>query len=463
MDYLSFREIGISHLEAWGEWFSEIEFTGGGEFLGLHLIPPNKVRSVEKTKSGETIYKVEGSKVPIPSWKMFHVKIGGNGLRGTSPLLQGREAIGLGMAAERFGATWFGNGSIGQSVLKHPEKLDDKSKVNLRESIEHVHRGPDRANRIMILEEGMTLEQIGVAPDAAQFLSTRLFQLQEICRLIRVPPAIVYDLSQGTFSNTEQQMTSFVVGSVTPLCRRIEAEVNRKLYTEAERREFFSEHLIDGLMRGDAATRNATYAIGRQWGWLSVNDVRGKENMDGIGEEGDVYLNPLNMVPASAYLQQQQAPQQVQQAPVPRLPGPTLEQKPEEKPQDASFSANPQAVCASLYCLQDNLERMLRKEAETVRKYAAKPEKFLQNVEQFYSGQANLSVQHMDPSVTAYAAVSNRDGVPQLLADLLVKQGQEQLIELSGKAKADTLAEAVEEWIGQRQAKAVEILMMLGK
>jgi len=181
-------------------------------------------------------------------------------------------------------------------VYQHPGSLSDEAYKRLKESLEREHGGLSQAHRIKILEEGMEAQTIGVPPEEAQFLETRQFQAQEIARIYRMPPHKVGLLEDATFSNIEHQAIEFVTDTIRPWLVRFEQAMMRQLLTPAEQQTYFVEHLVEGLLRGDTKTRYEAYGIGRQNGWLSVNDIRELENLDAI-EGGDEYLQPLNMTP----------------------------------------------------------------------------------------------------------------------------------------------------------------------
>lgn len=177
-------------------------------------------------------------------------------------------------------------------VLKDPEKV--------RKSWETVYRGANNAHKIAVLEEGLTYKDIGLPQKDAQFLETRQFQLNEICRIFRVPPHLVGDLSRSTFSNIEHQSIDYVVHTLRPWLVRWEQSANMNLLNEYERTEYFAKFNVDGLLRGDFATRMQGYAVGRQNGWYSANDIRELEDLNPIPEDqgGDIYLVNGNMVTA---------------------------------------------------------------------------------------------------------------------------------------------------------------------
>ncbi len=456
MPAMQWREAGLGHLLTWGNWYNEIETTVGGDLLGIHLLPPNKV-TPQRTKAGALQYKLDGSYVPIPAKNMLHVAgLGFDGICGYSPVKIGREAIGLGMATERFGATWFGNGSRGQGVITHPAALSNDAKKNLRDSLEDVHGGPDNAHKWMIFEEGMTAQQIGVPPEDAQFLGTRLFQLQEICRLYRISPALVGDLSRSTFSNQEQESINFVVHTLRPWCCRIENEFNRKLFLLDEQDEFFVEHLMDGLLRGDQATRNAAYAIGRQWGWYNADDVNEMENRNPLPDgQGQIYMIPAGYVNAATLLKSDE--------PKPAETPVESQNDPEENDQNAEIVSTDksEAIAASLACVQDNLDRMLRREVEAIRNAAKRPKEFLNLLDAFYSTHQPIIRRALGPSLTAFAAVTRSVLDLNGIESRLMEDGRNEVLELSGTVSADELPKAIENWSQKRLNKSAEIVRSL--
>jgi HK97 family phage portal protein len=167
-----------------------------------------------------------------------------------------------------------------------------------------MHQGLSNQHRIAILEEGMKFSKTSIPPDDAQFLETRKFQRNEIASFFHIPPHMIGDLERATFSNIEEQALEFVVYTMRPWLIRWEQAINTKLLNPLDEGQYFSEFLVDGLLRGNQQARFTSYATGRQWGWLSANDIRELENQNPLpGEEGNIYLNPLNMVPALQLLQ----------------------------------------------------------------------------------------------------------------------------------------------------------------
>lgn len=303
MTSFSLRETMQAHLLLWGNAYAEIEYNGAGEVKHLWPIPPNKIKRVTD-KQGRRRYKVSvsnGESVLLFKEQVLHIPgLSLNGVDGLSPIGYVREAIGLGLATEEFGSKFFENGANIGGVAQHPGQLSDQGAKNLRESINETYGGLGKSHRLMLLEEGMKYEKIGIPPNDAQFLETRKFQTREIARFFNVRPHMIGDLDNATFSNIEHQGIEHVVHTLTPWLTRWEQVINTKLIDKEDRKVYFAEFVVDGLLRGDISNRYAAYAIGRQWGWLSANDVREKENDNPLpDEQGDMYITPMNMIPAS--------------------------------------------------------------------------------------------------------------------------------------------------------------------
>lgn len=293
-------EMGMAHLLLWGNFYAEIEWDRRGQAVALWPLAAWRVTPAA-SRQGK-VYQLElegGQKETLNDYQVLHVpSFGYDGVQGKSMIRLAREAIGLGLAAERFGGAFFGNGARPGVVLEHPAQLSDEAHEKLRSSWNSQHQGLHNAQRVAILEEGMKLQTIGIPPEDAQFLQTRQFQRSEIASIFRVPPHMIGDLERATFSNIEQQSTDFLTNALRPWLRRWEMRINRSLLIgDVERRRYFVEFLVDALLRGDLTSRYAAYSTGRQWGWLSVNDIRALENMNPV-DGGEEYLVPMNMTAA---------------------------------------------------------------------------------------------------------------------------------------------------------------------
>ena len=296
-----FRETLMSHLLIWGNAYAQIIRDGAGRVLGLYPLLPDKME-VQRDDKGNIYYVYSRNSDENPMFKeygniklkaedVFHIPgLGFDGLIGYSPIAMAKNAVGMTLACEEYGASFFANGANPGGVLEHPGVLKDPSKV--REPWNSVYRGVSNAHKIAVLEEGMKYQQIGIPPEEAQFLETRKFQINEIARLYRIPPHMVGDLDKSSFSNIEQQSLEFVKYTLDPWVIRWEQSLQRSLLLPGEKGKYFIKLNVDGLLRGDYQSRMNGYAVGRQNGWFSANDIREMENMNPIPDEegGNLYL-----------------------------------------------------------------------------------------------------------------------------------------------------------------------------
>ncbi len=290
-----FRETLMSHLLLWGNAYAQIIRDGRGKVLALYPLLPDRM-TVDRTTEGQLYfeYRKDTGYVILRPEDILHIPgLGFDGLVGYSPIAMAKNAIGMAIATEEYGGKFFANGASPGGVLEHPGVVKDPARI--RESWNAVYQGSSNAHRIAVLEEGMKFQSIGIPPEQAQFLETRKFQTEEICRIFRVPPHLVANLDKATFSNIEHQSISFVVHTIRPWLVRLEQGMNKALLTPSEKGQYFVGFVVDGLLRGDYASRMQGYAIGIQNGFLSPNDVRTLENMNTI-EHGDIYVMNGNML-----------------------------------------------------------------------------------------------------------------------------------------------------------------------
>ncbi|WP_420861880.1 phage portal protein [Tissierella carlieri] len=293
-----FRETLMGHLLLWGNSYSQIIRDGRGKVIALYPLIPDRM-TVNRSNNGEIyyLYNKEGQDYILKKDEVLHIPgLGFDGLIGYSPIAMAKNAIGMAIATEEYGAKFFSNGANPGGVLEHPGVVKDPQRI--RESWNSVYQGSSNAHKVAVLEEGMKFQPIGIPPEQAQFLETRKFQLEEICRIFRVPPHLVGDLERATFSNIEHQSISFVVHTIRPWLVRIEQSINKALFSESERKEYFVSFVVEGLLRGDYESRMRGYSIGIQNGFMSPNDVRSLENMNPIPEEegGGTYMVNGNML-----------------------------------------------------------------------------------------------------------------------------------------------------------------------
>ena len=295
----------MTHLLLWGNAYAQIIRNGKNEIIGLYPLMPDRM-TVDRDENGKLYYEyqlssddahtMKGSTVVLQPKDVLHIPgLGFDGLVGYSPIAMAKNAIGLAIAAEEYGSKFYANGAAPSGVLEHPGVLKDPGKV--RESWNATFGGSANSNKVAVLEEGMKYTPISISPNEAQFLETRKFQINEIARIFRVPPHMVGDLEKSSFSNIEQQSLEFVKYTLDPWVSRWEQNMMRSLLTAEEKSTYFIKFNVDGLLRGDYQSRMNGYAIGRQNGWMSANDIRELENLDRIPAElgGDLYLINGNM------------------------------------------------------------------------------------------------------------------------------------------------------------------------
>lgn len=301
MTSFTWRETMMGHLTLWGNAYCEIEYDEMWKPKALWPLRPDRTWPERDKNTGEIIYRSimpNGQLAILQSWQVLHIPgFGFDGLIGYSPIRMMMDTIGLAMATQEYGSRFYSNGARPSGILEHPKTLSEGAQGRLRDSFDARYAGLGNMHRTMLLEEGMSYKQIGVPPEEAQFIESRKFSVAEIARIFRVPLHLIGDLAGATFSNIEHQSIEFVTMTITPYCIRFEQEYRRKLLTAKEKIKYFIEHLVEGLMRGDLKSRYDAYAVGRNGGWLSSNDIREKENMNPI-EGGDEYYTPVNMMPS---------------------------------------------------------------------------------------------------------------------------------------------------------------------
>lgn len=375
----------------WGNAYAEIERETSGRVKARWPIAPSTVSPL-RTSAGALAYEVtEGpnKKKTIPAENMEHVHTLGDGLVGFSPVRQFREAIGLGIAAEKYGAAFFGNDARPGGILEHPKLLGPEAIKNLRASWTDLHAGPGNASKPAILEEGMQWKSIGMPHDDAQFIETRQFQVVDVCRIFHIPPHKLQDLVRATFSNIEEQSVEWVQDCLGPWLVNWEQELNWKLIALSEpsvRHKLYCEFLVEGMLRGDAEGRSKFYAQMFNIGAMSQNEIRQRENMNPV-KGGEKYFVPMNMVPVD----QAGKPPEPPQAPPDKKPNEPDEDKPDAEAAHRKLLAE---ICA----------RIVHKEINAMRKAAKRWETFEANVDGFYAGHKEHIREVLQSAIWAYAA-----------------------------------------------------------
>lgn len=296
MSAFDFERTLTAHVCGWGNGYAEIEFDNSGMPLALWPLPPSIVQAKRDENTRELYYEVRvnpASPVRVPAWKMFHIKgLGFDGIIGYSPVQMHRETIGLSLAQQKFGSTFYGNGAYPGVMLSHPARLSVDAQNRLRKSWDEILRSADKAHRTIILEEGMKPERMTINPDDAQYLEGRQFSIEDIARMYRVPPHKIQHLLRSTNNNIESQNTEYATDCLHAYAISWETEAVRKLFpamSEEERAKVFFRHDFTELLRGDSAARSAYYMNLRNIGAINGNEIREKEDLDPM-PNGDAYL-----------------------------------------------------------------------------------------------------------------------------------------------------------------------------
>jgi len=305
MSAFNYHEMSMMQLNTGGNFYAEKLFNAFGDVVQFRPIDHSRVKVKRAGNNGVLTYEIDkadgtGDKVSRTRKKIFHIPgLSLDGIVGLSPLTYAASAIQLGKTYEAFGRNFYKNGALTSGIFEHPGDLKDDAYERLRGSIEQDWTGLRNSGRPMLLEDGLKYTPMSISPIDAQLLESKKFQIEDICRIYRVPMHLVQNLDKATNNNIEHQSLEFVMYTMLPWFKRVEAAISAQLLTRSFRQQgYFFEFNMAGLVRGDLKSRYEAYQKGRQWGWLSVNDIRRFENMNSIGPDGDIYLTPLNMVPA---------------------------------------------------------------------------------------------------------------------------------------------------------------------
>ncbi len=405
------RDMLFHHVILRGNAFGELvpADDGGAPYVvPLHpdRVTPFWVAEImpESPRRNERAYEYQppnGRRRVIFQDEMFHLTfMPDDGLRGRSVIEYAAETIGAGLAARNYGARFFGNNARPGLVLKHPKTLSKQAVRRLLEEWDQNFRATKQW-KTALLQEGLEVEKVGLTNEDAQFLEHLEFDREAMAIILRIPPHKVGALRRATFSNIEQQSIDAVIDTVLPWAVRFEQAANRDLLTRVERqRGFFIKLLIDGLMRGDFESRHKGYAIGRQWGYYSANDVLELEDRNPI-EGGDVYLVPLNMVPADQVGRMMTAGAERALAELRLLP---------EASEARSLASLVRLKAAHAPTFEDAARRLLKREADTVeRQFRRQVQErsladFLVWLTQFYTDFEATAARALTPALESYAA-----------------------------------------------------------
>lgn len=294
---IDFRRTLLGHALLWGNGYAEIQRNAGGQVSALWPIHPSRVQ-VKRDENGDLIYCVWNGdaygKVDVDPMSIFHIKGFGHGVEGLDVVAYAAQSIGWAKATELFGQRFFGAGINPTGSVEIEKPLSEAAYDELIARIDRYY-GPN-GDKVMVLDKGMTFKQIARNPDEAQFIETRMHQIEEICRWFGVPPHKVMHLARATFSNIEHQSIEVVVDSVVPWVKTFEQEADYKLFGQ-NRSSLRTKINVNGLLRGDSAARASLYKSLFDVGAASPNMILRREDMNTVGPMGDQHFVPLNMIP----------------------------------------------------------------------------------------------------------------------------------------------------------------------
>lgn len=431
------RRTRAFHRLLWGNGYSEIGWAGNGQPVASWTVEPWRVRP-KRDDAGSLYYDIDnGARKVMPEDMRHTTLVSMDGVCGRSFVDFAFESLGLGLAAQQFAASFFGNGGRPGVILKHPAKQNDESVKKFRKQWNERHQGPGKAGGTAVLHGGWEYSTDDSAPpEEMQLLEQRRFSVEEVARWLNLPPHLLRDLARATFSNIEQQSIDFVTYTLGPVLVQEEQEINRKML--GVKSGTYAKHVLAGLLRGDSAARSAFYREMFAVAALSPNDILDLEDMDPV-EGGDARFVPANMMT----LESATSPPEPAPAPVPG----------NAPPADGQGQGMPPGVVQGMRSvLAATLERMARVEANAVRRLAEKPGQFLDGVEAFLAKHELTLGEAVAPVVTA----AEKMGLPARagLAAAWRLDSKAALVELSGRARASTLAGMVDEWAAGVAARA---------
>ena len=322
MTAMAGRETCMAHVLTWGNGYAEKVFDGYGNVKELWPISPNRIKP--EMHGGQLVYviRVDNQDVILPRDRILHIPgLGFDGFQGYSVISMASKAIGLGMALETFGANYFGQGTHPGIVVTHPQQLSPAASQRLEKSLTEEYSGLGKAHRLMLLEEGMKLEKLGIPPNDSQFLESRQFEITEVARIFNIPVHKLKEMSKSSFNNIESEQRSFYADTLLPWLVRLEQNYNMQLLSASDKTlsgygRLYFKHSAEGILRPDAQARADFYAKMFNIGAFSVNDIRGLEDLDPI-PGGNEHFVPLNMVPLS--MAKEQFNKQLEQS-IPKSP-----------------------------------------------------------------------------------------------------------------------------------------------
>jgi HK97 family phage portal protein len=440
MTAFSWRIAMMTSFYLHGNMIAEIERNRGGRPVSLWWIHPARV-AMKRDATKRIYYEVTDehglNPVRLDPVDVYHVPLmAADGIVGKGLVQRARDSFGLTLGMEQYSGSSFANGARPGGILKHPGKLTTDARRNIRDEWDAMHRGADKAGRIAVLQEGMEFQAMQMSAVDAQLLEQRQFQIAEVARWFNIPPHLLRDLSRATFGNIEHQSIEYKTYTIRPLAVAMQQEAHRKLFSKDEKPTYFTELDLDDLSLADLKSRYDAYAVARQNGWMSANEIRDREGMNPIPtDDGNAYLINGNMVPLTTAMQA---------TPTPSVGQTSVAQAEEDD--------SPDLGDALRSILENDLTRLLSKERNAATRAANKPGEFLGWLDTFYVEHAATLEQAIGPTVRALGIHLRQSLDPADIVARHVEQSRQALL-TACEVSADRLAESVESVVSRWDAR----------
>nr|WP_278429845.1 phage portal protein [Brevibacillus laterosporus] len=299
MSAYTFKELLQVHLMLWGNAYALIDWGWDGRPQALWPLNPSLTEVTTDLNTGEVWYittLTNGEQRKIPWFDVLHVKaISKTGLKGISPISVIREKLGIQQASDKFIGAFYANGTTSRGILKVPDILQPEAKDRTREEWQKLNSGLNNAHKVAILDGGLDYQSLGMPLKDAEFIETQKFGIGEIAKIYKIPPHKLGQLDRATFSNIEHQSIEYVKNTLQPIITNWEQEIDYKLFTSKERKQYYSKFNVESELRGDSQSRAQYYKDMVSISAITFNEVREKENQNGYGEIGDRPIIPLNV------------------------------------------------------------------------------------------------------------------------------------------------------------------------
>ncbi|WP_438769076.1 phage portal protein [Brevibacillus sp. JB24b] len=299
MSAYTFKELLQVHLMLWGNAYALIDWGWDGRPQALWPLNPSLTEVTTDLNTGEVWYittLTNGEQRKIPWFDVLHVKaISKTGLKGISPISVIREKLGIQQASDKFIGAFYANGTTSRGILKVPDILQPEAKDRTREEWQKLNSGLNNAHKVAILDGGLDYQSLGMPLKDAEFIETQKFGIGEIAKIYKIPPHKLGQLDRATFSNIEHQSIEYVKNTLQPIITNWEQEIDYKLFTSKERKQYYSKFNVESELRGDSQSRAQYYKDMVSISSITFNEIREKENQNGYGEIGDRPIIPLNM------------------------------------------------------------------------------------------------------------------------------------------------------------------------